>query len=65
MRGPGQVGTTGPVADEGEPVPLAFVAATLNRYVVPFDNPANVSVVAVDANIVCAAGAKPMNAVTT
>ena len=65
VRGPGHVGTTGPVANEGEPVPLTFVAATLNRYVVPFDNPANVSVVAVDANVVCATGKTPTNAVTT
>jgi hypothetical protein len=64
-RGPAQPTTTGPDADDGEPVPLAFVAATMNRYVVPVDNPANVSVVAVDANVVRAAGAKRTNAVTT
>ena len=49
-------GVTGLVTFDIGPVPTAFVAATLNRYVVPFVSPVTVWVVAVELNDCGASG---------
>jgi hypothetical protein len=43
-------GVTGADATDWGPVPTAFVAATLNVYVVPFVSPVTVWLVAVELN---------------
>src|SRR4051794_24818034 len=51
-------------AVEFGPVPKAFLAATLNVYVVPFVRPVMVAVVAAVLRTRCAWAAVPMNGVT-
>jgi hypothetical protein len=50
--------------DDG-PVPLAFFAATLNTYVVPFVKPVIVCDVAVELNVLAGCTMNPMYGVTT
>jgi hypothetical protein len=53
------------LAADGGPVPLAFVAATVNVYAVPLVSPVTVWVVAVELNATGAWRADPIHGVTT
>ena len=56
---------TAPDATDCGPVPLAFLAATLNVYVVPFVSPVIVCDVAVELNVRAGCTMNPMYGVTT
>jgi hypothetical protein len=47
------------------PVPLAFLAATVNVYVVPLVRPVTVCVVAAELNVLTGCATEPMYGVTT
>ncbi len=56
---------TAPDATDCGPVPLAFLAATVNVYVVALVNPVTVWVVAVELNVCAGCATEPMYGVTT
>jgi hypothetical protein len=53
------------LAADGGPVPLAFVAATVNVYAVPLVSPVTVWVVAAELNVLAGWTMNPMYGVTT